>query len=151
MSENIFRAINTDNIETMCVFKKALVENWQYTDSLEWKKFFSKKTSIKVELKWYDIKDFKYNKIFSSNKQEAIKNTKQFYTDEDLINYLNPEEYIINHKYMILNKKVYIKPHIRITFISGQKQYIYFDSTTKAIEYVGELKRQMDKKTLIFC
>lgn len=153
MSDGIFRAINVSNIETIDVIEKTLDENWIYTDTLYWNSAFrNKQKHTSVDLKWYNLKDFKYNRIFADNIKESVRSTMQFSTDEELLECLcNTKFSEGTNKYTIIDRKLYIKPRIKITFISGQNQYIYFDSTSKAIEYIGELKRKMDKETLIYC
>lgn len=152
-NETIFRAINTSNIETIEVLEKTIIKRWEYTDILYWEtSFLNRKKHIKVDTKWYCIEDFKCSRIFADSNQEALENTQQFETDDELLEYLGNQKHSEGtNKYVIIDKKLYIKPRIKITFISGQTQYIYFDNTTKAIEYVGLIKNKMDKEILIYC
>lgn len=138
--------LNSNNIETIEILDKKRIEEWKFTNVLKWTSLFWKRERyINVDLKWYNITEFKILGSIS-DKKDAAKRITQFSTDQELLHYLNQD----NNKYTILKYTVYLKPCVRITFISGKYLIKYFDSMIKATEYVDDLKSKMKKEMIIY-
>lgn len=152
MTKSLFNAVNSDNIETIEVFDKIKEKNWEYTDTFKWKtSFLNKDKKLKVPLKWYNIGDFESLSEIISDKKSIIKNIKQFVDGDDLLKYLgNIEHQEGSNKYFIIDDTLYIKPRIKITFVSGQSKFIYFNNPTRAVEYVSELKAKIEVSHIIY-
>lgn len=136
--------INCNTIETIEFVDEQKEDYWKYTSVIYWEtSFFGRKKSINVDLKWYNLKDFHLFGILNSDKKQVVKEISQHDTDKELLNEVGEE------KFFIKNKKLMIKPHIVITFTSGQKQKKFFDTIQDAHNFVEYLENNKLQDILI--